>query len=125
MHLDSIHSYALLLQCWRSEPWERPSFRRCHSVLQTLSMDMPIMELDAQALLHSCNGKPEAKVRFDDAPERLSLQMDTKDTQAHVSIHTQTPTHTPTATRAHTHALPHTQTAESGQLYANESVSRL
>ncbi|XP_030245296.1 protein sevenless, partial [Drosophila navojoa] len=108
--------YALLLQCWRPEPWERPSFRRCHSTLQSLSMDMPIMELDAQALLHNGNGKPEVKVRFDDAPERLSLQMDTKDTQA------QTP---PTHAHAHTHALPHTQTAESGQLYANESVSRL
>ncbi|XP_016951950.1 protein sevenless [Drosophila biarmipes] len=68
--------YALLLHCWRTDPWERPSFRRCYNSLHAISTDLRRSQMASSAA--EC--KPEAKVRFDGesqeprAPENLSLR---------------------------------------------------
>ncbi|XP_017036202.1 protein sevenless isoform X1 [Drosophila kikkawai] len=54
--------YALLLLCWRTDPWERPSFRRCYNTLHALSTDLRRSQMVAEAVT---NSKPEPKVRFD------------------------------------------------------------
>ncbi|KAH8264714.1 hypothetical protein KR044_002241 [Drosophila immigrans] len=60
--------YSLLLQCWRCEPWERPSFRRCYNTLQSISSE-PSSSAKNPA------SKPEIpRVRFDE-----ETPQDTKD----------------------------------------------
>ncbi|KAH8415295.1 hypothetical protein KR222_002087, partial [Zaprionus bogoriensis] len=91
--------YVLMLQCWRSEPWERPSFRRCLGMLQSISAelrrsDLPEIEgsscspsssacssSSAGSGSGSCSAasKPDQRVRFD---EQLEEQQDTKEMPA-------------------------------------------
>ncbi|XP_051864451.1 protein sevenless [Drosophila albomicans] len=94
--------YALLLQCWRCEPWERPSFRRCYNTLQSINSE-----------LHSPSSnvsvpKPEARVHFDETTEHQSTKENT------------TPANSVSSSTKKTVADNRQQ-----QLYANEGVSRL
>ncbi|XP_023031152.1 protein sevenless isoform X2 [Drosophila willistoni] len=80
--------YGLLLQCWRTDPWERPSFKRCFNSLHAISTDlrrsqMPTKSADSTTCISSSsasgqgNGssiKPETKVHFDKETEQMSLE---------------------------------------------------
>ncbi|XP_064539670.1 protein sevenless [Drosophila montana] len=121
--------YSLLLQCWRCEPWERPSFRRCLGTLQALSSDLRRTEMlatDETPLVSALSAsKPDAKVRFDNAPERLTLHLDAKDTVNTNDTETRGSPTTPPMHTITTAVITTAPASENGQLYANEGISRL
>ncbi|XP_033150161.1 protein sevenless isoform X2 [Drosophila busckii] len=98
--------YALLLQCWRSEPWERLSFRRCYNTLLNISeeLQLPPPPPSSPPPIAATFSKNETKVRFDESPERLMLQTVHKDKSSANSA---------------------TTGCGNYQLYANEAISRL
>ncbi|XP_017076993.1 protein sevenless [Drosophila eugracilis] len=59
--------YALLLLCWRTDPWERPSFRRCYNTLHAISTDLRRSQMASSMAdtTTASSSKPELKVRFD------------------------------------------------------------
>ncbi|KAH8364997.1 hypothetical protein KR200_011076 [Drosophila serrata] len=58
--------YALLLLCWRTDPWERPSFRRCYNTLHAISTDVRRSQMVTPVTTEVVTtSKPEPKVRFD------------------------------------------------------------
>ncbi|KAH8289723.1 hypothetical protein KR054_009989 [Drosophila jambulina] len=58
--------YALLLLCWRTDPWERPSFRRCYNTLHAIGTDLRRSQMVVPATTEAMtSAKPESRVRFD------------------------------------------------------------
>ncbi|XP_017045801.1 protein sevenless [Drosophila ficusphila] len=57
--------YSLLLLCWRTDPWERPSFRRCYNNLHAISTDLRRSQMASSPVDSGGISKPEFKVRFD------------------------------------------------------------
>lgn len=111
-------SYVMMLQCWRSEPWERPSFRRCLSTLQSISGELrrgelPEIEGSSGSSGASCvSGKAETRVRFD---------------EEHKAEHNQTKDASNTSNKNSTSSSQSDSSpaSDNRQLYANEGVSRL
>jgi len=91
--------YALLLLCWRTDPWERPSFRRCYNTLHAISTDLRRSQMASSP----ADTKPEVKVRFDGQSQE---QKDQKEQQPENLSLREVP-------------------LKDKQLYANEGVSRL
>lgn len=115
--LICLFSYVMMLQCWRSEPWERPSFRRCLSTLQSISgelrrSELPEIEGSSASSSASCVsvvGKPEMHVHFDEE-------------------HNQTKDASNTSNKNNTSSSSQSASSpanDNRQLYANEGVSRL
>ncbi|XP_034672035.1 protein sevenless isoform X1 [Drosophila subobscura] len=110
---DKMHS--LLLMCWRTDPSERPSFRRCFNALHAIIMDLRRNQMpNVDSSTAGSNSEaasafgPELKVRFDEHLEKAAAQEkeDTKEPEG-VSLRNVS-SHSP-----------------SEQLYANEGISRL
>lgn len=114
-----------MLQCWRSEPWERPSFRRCLGTLQSISGELRRSELpEIEGSSASCSSassasvKPETpRVRFDEAIEQHNQ---TKDAST-ISHNNNNNNNTPTSSSNNCDS----SNDNNRQLYANEGVSRL
>ncbi|XP_022219452.2 protein sevenless isoform X2 [Drosophila obscura] len=113
---DKMHS--LLLLCWRTDPSERPSFRRCFNALHAISTDLRRIQLPP---VHSRTAgssgeaasptRSQLKVRFDEHKEKATGQESEKEKVTKEpeimslrSVSCQSP---------------------SQQLYANEGISRL
>lgn len=111
----------MMLQCWRSEPWERPSFRRCLSTLQSISGELRRSELpeiegtsaSSSASCVSVVGKPEMHVHFDE--EHKEEHNQTKDASNASNKNN-------TSSGSQSDSSP---ASDNRQLYANEGVSRL
>lgn len=108
-----------MLQCWRSEPWERPSFRRCLGTLQAISGELRRSELpEIEGSSASCSSassasvKPETpRVRFDEAIEQHNQTKDASNI-----IHNN---------NNNSNNCDSSNDNNNRQLYANEGVSRL
>ncbi|XP_070074461.1 protein sevenless [Drosophila takahashii] len=92
--------YALLLLCWRTDPWERPSFRRCFSTLHAISTDLRRSQM-ASSPDSVPSSKPESKVRFDGQDSQEKIE------------------------QAENLSLREVPLKDKQQLYANEGISRL
>lgn len=112
-----------MLQCWRSEPWERPSFKRCLGTLQSISGELRRSELpeiegsSASSSSASCASvKPGTpRVRFD---EKIEQHNQTKDASIISHNNNNNP---PTSSNN----CDNPTDDNNRQLYANEGVSRL
>ncbi|XP_001354560.3 protein sevenless isoform X2 [Drosophila pseudoobscura] len=109
---DKMHS--LLLLCWRTDPSERPSFRRCFNALHAINTDLRRIQMppvDSRTTGSSSEAdsciRPELKVHFDEHTKKSAGQeSETKEPES-MSLRN-VPNHSP-----------------SQQLYANEGISRL
>ncbi|KAH8245467.1 hypothetical protein KR032_010525 [Drosophila birchii] len=104
--------YALLLFCWRTDPWERPSFRRCYNTLHAISTDLRRSQMVAPATTEAVpSSKPEPKVRFDEeVVEDTPRDRDRDQAEDNLALQ---------VVEANPNPL------KDQKLYANEGVSRL
>ncbi|KAH8368076.1 hypothetical protein KR084_006459 [Drosophila pseudotakahashii] len=94
--------YALLLLCWRTDPWERPSFRRCFNTLHAISTDLRRSQMASSAAADAVpSSKSESKVRFDGQDSQEKME------------------------RTDNLSLREVPLKDKQQLYANEGISRL
>ncbi|XP_044317007.1 protein sevenless [Drosophila rhopaloa] len=113
--------YALLLLCWRTDPWERPSFRRCYNTLHAISTDLRRSQMasTSSAADPAGSSKPESKVRFDGQAQE---QIDQKEQKGQKDQRDQ-PESENLSLREVTGV--DSTPLKDAQLYANEGVSRL
>ncbi|XP_052857892.1 protein sevenless [Drosophila gunungcola] len=111
--------YGLLLLCWRTDPWERPSFRRCYNTLHAISTDLRRSQMASASSTADSAGssKPEFRVRFGGQPP------EEKDQQKDQKYEEEQPESDNLSLResAGGDSIP----LKDKQLYANEGVSRL
>ncbi|XP_039152416.1 protein sevenless [Drosophila simulans] len=98
--------YSLLLLCWRTDPWDRPSFRRCYNTLHAISTDLRRSQMASATAdtMVSCS-RPEFKVRFDGQPTEEQREHKEQTEDKNLTLR----------------EVP----LKDKQLYANEGVSRL
>ncbi|EDV44512.2 uncharacterized protein Dana_GF20397 [Drosophila ananassae] len=106
--------YSLLILCWRTDPWERPSFRRCYNTLHAIGTDLRRSQMAGAGQETVVISRTEPRVRFDEEPSRKEKEKEDQEQEQEDGLSLQEVVATGDASPS-----------KEKQLYANEGISRL